>query len=131
DLLGGLWRTRHCAAGGAWIAAMRRPQSLQYFSSIGAPCVLASRRPAALRRSGPLRQALLENLEPAQAFGLLARDLDVVDARTTRALAAELDEALDGVRFSLEHGFDRAVPVVADPACDAPALCAPPDRVSE
>jgi FMN reductase [NAD(P)H] len=43
----------------------------------------------------------------------------------------ELDETRHGVIFTFEHGLDRPVPTVRDPACNAVLLRQPPDRVAE
>ena len=42
----------------------------------------------------------LGHLEPVQPLGTLVEDLDAVDARSARPLAAELDEPLDVIRIA-------------------------------
>ena len=71
------------------------------------------------------------NLEAGKAFRFLGRDVDPVDARSPRPLAAELDQALDRVALALEYRLDRTIGPVAHPACDGRRLRSPPERLAE
>ncbi len=69
--------------------------------------------------------------EAGQVFRGLLGHVDRVDPGSARAFAAEGDEALDGLRFALEHGFDGPVPSVRDPAADATLLSGAKNGVAE
>jgi hypothetical protein len=60
------------------------------------------------------------NLEAREAFGLLGGDVDPVDARSARSLAAELDEPLDRVCIpSSTASTEPSARLPTQPATDA------------
>jgi len=62
---------------------------------------------------------------------LLLGDVDAVDARPARALAANPYERFDHVGLSFENRLDGSVGAVCDPTGDAPGVGGASDRPAE
>jgi sulfate transport system ATP-binding protein len=74
---------------------------------------------------------LTRDAEADELFRSLGGDLDTVDVGTTRAVAAEGDESLDGAGLTLEDGLDSPVGLVPHPARDAVHAGGPLDGEAE
>ena len=69
--------------------------------------------------------------EAGRSFRSFFRHVDRLDLRAARPPAAELDQAPDGVRLTLENCLHRSVPPVCDPAAGAVLLRQPVHGVAE
>ena len=74
---------------------------------------------------------LARNPEADELLRSLGDDVDAVDVGATRPVAAEVDEALDGIGVSLEDGLDSAVGTIPHPSGDTVRSGGPLDGEAE
>ena len=78
-----------------------------------------------------LVSASLRDAKAVESLGLLGDDLDPGHPGVARALAAEVDELIDGLRLPLEYRLDGAVGAVRRPPRDPQRLRATPHAVAK